>query len=147
MSNSLHPHELQHTRLPCLSSSPRCLLILISIESVMPSSHLTLCRLFFSCPQTFLASGSFPMSWIGRFDLLAVQGTLKSLLQPYNLKTSVLQHSAFIMVQVSHPYMTTGKTIVLTIWTFVSTLMSMVFNMLSRFIMAFLPRRKYLLIS
>ena len=121
MSDSLQ-HELQHTRLPCLSSSPRCLLKFISIVSVMPSSHLILCHLFFSCPQSFLASGSFPMSWIGWFDLLAVQGTLKSLLQPYNLKASILQHSAFIMVQVSHPYMTTRKTIALIIRTFVGKL-------------------------
>ena len=145
--NSLQLHELQHTRLPCLSSSPRCLLKLISIESVMPSSCLILCRLFFSCPQSFLASGSFPMSWIGWFDLLAVQGTLKSLLQPYNLKASILQQSAFVMVQVSHPYMTPGKSIAFTMWTFVSKLMSMLFNMLSRFIIAFLPRSKHLLIS
>ena len=74
------------------------------------------------------------MSWIGWFDLLAVQGTLKSLLQPYNLKASILQQSAFVMVQVSHPYMTPGKTIALTRWMFVGTIMSLLFNMLSRFV-------------
>ena len=77
------------------------------------------------------------MSWIGWFDLLAVQGTLKSLLQPYNLKASILQHSAFIMVQVSHPYMTTRKTIALIIQIFVGKVMSLLSNMLSRFVMGF----------
>ena len=74
------------------------------------------------------------------FDLLAVQGTLKSLLQYYNLKASVLQHSAFFMVQLSYPFMTTGKTIALTIWNFVSKVMSLLFNMVSRFVIAFFPR-------
>ena len=74
------------------------------------------------------------------FDLLAVQGTLKSLLQHYNSKASILQHSAFFMVQLSHPYMTTGKTTALTIWTFVGKVMSLLLNMLSRFVIAFLPR-------
>ena len=76
---------------------------------------------------------------IDSFDLLAVQGTLKNLLQQHNLKTSILQCSAFFMVQLSHPYMTTGKTIALTVWTFVSKVMSLLFNMLSRFVTAFLP--------
>ena len=74
------------------------------------------------------------------FDLLAVQGTLKSLLQPHNVKASILQCSEFFMVQLSHLYMTTGKTIALTIWTFVSKMMSLLFNMLSRFVITFLPR-------
>ena len=96
------------------------------------------------------------LQWISRvdsfridgFDLLAVQGTLKSLLQHYGLKaSSVLQCSAFFMVQLSHPYMTTGKTIALTMWTFVGELMSLLFNTLSRFVFAFLPRSKHLLIS
>ena len=87
---------------------------------------------------------SFRMDW---FDLLAVQGTLKSLLQHHNSKTSILWHSAFFMVQLSHPYMTTGKTINLTRWTFVDKVMSLLFNMLSRLVMAFLPRSKHLLIS
>ena len=81
------------------------------------------------------------------FDLLAVQGTLKSLFQHHSLKTSILQLSAFFMVQLSHLYMTIGKTIALTIWTSVGKVMSLCFNMLSRFVIAFLPRRKHLLIS
>ena len=81
------------------------------------------------------------------FDLLAVQGALNSLLQHHSSKTSILQHSAFFIVQLSHPYMTTGKTIALTRWTFVDKLMSLLFNMLSRLVIAFLPRSKRLLIS
>ena len=80
-------------------------------------------------------------------DLLAVQGTLKSLLQHHSSKASVLRSSIFLMVQLSHPYMITGKTIALTRWTFVGTVISQLFNMLSRFVIAFLPRRKHLLIS
>ena len=87
---------------------------------------------------------SFRMDWL---DLLAVQGTLKNLLQHRSSKASILWHSAFFMVQLSHPYMTTGKTIALTRWTFVDKVMSLLFNMLSRFVIAFLPRSKYLLIS
>ena len=81
------------------------------------------------------------------FDLLAVQRTLKSLLQHHSSKASILWHLAFFMVQLSHPYMTTGKTIALTIWTFVGKVMSSLFNMLSRFVIAFLPRSKHVLIS
>ena len=84
------------------------------------------------------------MDW---FDLLAVQGTLKSLFQHHNSKTSILQHSAFFMAQLSHPYMTTGKTIALTRQTSVSKMMSLLLNTLSRFVIAFLPRSKHLLIS
>ena len=84
------------------------------------------------------------MDWL---DLLAVQGTLKSLLQHQNSKASILQHSAFFMVQLSHPYMTTGKTIAFTRRTFVGKVMSLLFNMLSRLVIAFLPRSKHLLIS
>ena len=87
---------------------------------------------------------SFRMDWL---DLLAVQGTLRSLLQHHSLKASVLWHSAFFIVQLSHPYMTTEKTTVLTIWTFVDKAMFLPFNMLSRFVIAFLPRSKCLLIS
>ena len=86
---------------------------------------------------------SFRMDW---FDLLAVQGTLKSLLQHHGSKASILQRSAFFLVQLSHPYMTTGKTIALTGWTFVGKVMSILFNMLSRSVIAFLPRSKCLLI-
>ena len=87
---------------------------------------------------------AFRMDW---FDLLAVQGTLKSLLQHHNSKASILWHSAFFIVQLSHPYMTTGKTVALTRRTFVEKVMSLLFNMLSRLVIAFLPRSKRLLIS
>ena len=87
---------------------------------------------------------SFRMDW---FDLLAAQGTLKSLLQDYSSKASILWCSAFFIVQLSHPYMTTGKTTALTRWTFVGKVMSLLFNMLSRLVIAFLPRSKRLLIS
>ena len=145
----------------------------MSIESVMPSNHLILCRPLlllpsispsirvFSCESvlrirwpkyySFISpshdySGliSFRIDW---FDLLAVQGTLKSLLQHYSLKSSVLQCSVFFMVQLSCPYMTTGKTIALTRWTFFGKVMSLLFSMLSRCVIAFLPRSKHLLIS
>ena len=86
---------------------------------------------------------SFRMDWL---DLLAVQGTLKSLLQHHRSKASILWHSAFFTVQLSHPYMTTGKTIALTRWTFVGKVMSPLFNMLSRLVITFLPRSKHLLI-
>ena len=81
------------------------------------------------------------MDW---FDLLSVQGTLKSLLQHHSSKPSVLRLSTFFMVELSHPYMTTGKTIALTIWTFVSKVISLLFNMLSKFVIGFLPRSKHL---
>ena len=84
------------------------------------------------------------MDWL---DLLAIQGTLKSLLQQHSSKASILQHSAFFIAQLSHPYMTTGKTTALTRWTFVGKVMSLLFNMLSRLVIAFLPRSKRLLIS
>ena len=87
---------------------------------------------------------SFRIDW---FDLLAVQGILKSLLQHYSSKASILQHSAFFIVQLSHPYMTTGKTIALTLQTFVGKVMSLLSNILSRLVIAFLPRTKHLLIS
>ena len=84
------------------------------------------------------------MDWL---DLLAVQGTLKSLLQHHSSKASILQCSTFFIVQLSHPYMTTGKTIALTRWTFVGKVMSLLFNMLSELVMTFLPRSKHILIS
>ena len=140
------------------------LLRFMSIESVRLSNHLILCRPS-SCLQSFPASGYFPVEstlyirWqvlalqhpsndysglisfrIVWFDLFAVQGIFKSLLQHHNLKASILQHSAFYMVQLSHPYMTTGKIIALIIQTFVSKVMSLLFNTLSRFVKAFLPR-------
>ena len=144
----------------------------MSIKSVMPSSHLILChpllllppippsiRVFpsestlcirwpkywsfsFSISPSTEHPGliSFRMDWL---NLLAVQGTLKSLLQHHSSKASVLQHSAFFIVQLSHPYMTTGKTIALTKQTFVGKVMSLLFNMLSRLIITFLPRSKH----
>ena len=87
---------------------------------------------------------SFRMDWL---DLLTVQGTLKSLLQHHSSKASILRRSAFFIVQLSHPYMTIGKTIALTRWTFVGKVMSLLLNMLSRLVIAFLPRSKHLLIS
>ena len=147
-----------------------------STESVMPSKHLILyhpllllpsifpsIRIFSSklslcirwqkywsfsfsiCPSNeYSGLTSFRMDW---FDLLAVQGTLKSLLQHHSSKVSILWHLIFFLVLLSHPYMTTGKPIALTRWAFISKLMSMLFNMLSRFLIAFLPRNERLLIS
>ena len=115
-----------------------------------------MCWLFTSSGQSIRASAStsvlimniqlvtFRIDW---FDLLMVQGTLKDLLQHYSSKASVLWYSAFFMVRISHPYMTTGKTIALTRWTFVGKVTSLLFNTLSRFVIAFLPRSKRLLIS
>ena len=151
------------------------LLKLMSIESVMPSNHLILSHPLLLLPSIFPSirvfsnesvlhirwpkywsfsfsinpsneySGliSFRMDWL---DLLAVQGTLKSLLQHHSSKASVLQHSACFIVQLSHPYVTAVKTIALTSWTFVDKVMSLLFNMLSGLVMAFLPRSKCLLI-
>ena len=146
----------------------------MSIESVMPSNQLILCRPLLLLPSVFpsirvLSNESalcirWPKCWsfsispsseysglisfrIDWFDLLAVHGTLKNLLLHHNLKATILQCSAFFIVQLSHPYMTTGKTIALTIRTFVSKVMSLLFNVLSSFVIAFLPRSKCLLIS
>ena len=148
----------------------------MSIESVMPSNYLILCRPLILLPSIFPSirvfsyesalhirwpkywsfsfnisfsneySGliSFRMDWL---DLLAVQETLKSFLQYHSSKASILWHSAFFIFQLSHPYMITGKTIVLTRQTFVGKVMSLLFNMLSRLVIAFLPRSKRLLIS
>ena len=159
----------------CLSiTSSQSLLKLMSIASVMPSNHLLLCRpllppsifpsirLFsnesvlrirwpkywsfsFNISSSSEYSGliSFRMDWL---DLLAIQRTLKSLLQHHNSKASILWCSAFFIVQLSHPYVTTGKTTALTRWTIVGKMMSLLFNMLSRLVIAFLPRSKCLLI-
>ena len=148
----------------------------MSIVSVMPSNYLTLCRPLLLLPSIFPSIRvffnesalrirwpkywsfsfnispssehpgliSFRMDWL---DLLVVQGTLKSLLQHHSSKASILQHSAFFIVQLSHPYMTTGETIVLPRWTFVGKVMSLLFNMLSRLVITFLPRSERLLIS
>ena len=174
MSDSLQPHGLQHARLPCPSPT-QSLLKLISIKLVMPSNHLILCRPLLLLPSIFPSIRVFsnesvlgirwPKYWsfsfsiipsneylglisfrINWFDLLAVQGTLKSLLQHHSSKASILQCSAFFMVQISHPYMTTGKTMALTRWTFVGKVMSLLFNMLSRLVITFLARSKCLLI-
>ena len=159
-----------HHQLPESTQTP------CPLESVMPSSHLILCRLRLFlpsiCPSIMVFSNksalrlrwpkywsfsfnispsnehpgliSFMMDWL---DLLAVQGTLKSLLQHHSSKASIFQCSAFFTVQLSHPYMTTGKTIALTRWTFVGKVMSLLLNMLSRLVITFLPRSKCLLIS
>jgi len=141
----------------------------------MPSNHLILCHPLLLLPSIFpsirvFSSESVLIRWpkywsisfsispsnvysrlisfrIDWLDLLAVQGTLKRLLQHHSSKASIVWHPAFFIVQLSHPYMTTGKTIALTRWTFVGKVMSLLFNMLSRFVRAFLPRSKYLLIS
>ena len=157
-------------------TNSQSLLKFMSIESVMPSNHLTLfcpllllplifpnIRVFsnesalcirwpkywsfsFSISPSSEHSGlvSFRMDWL---DLLAVQGTFNSLLQHHISKASILRHLAFVMVQISQPYMTAGKTIALTTWTFVNQVMSLLFNMLSRLFITFLPRSKCLLIS
>ena len=148
----------------------------MSIKSVMLSNHLILCHSLLLPPSIFPSirvfsnesglhirwpkywsfsfsispsneySGliSFRIDWL---DLLAVQGTLKSLPQHHSSKASILRHSTFSIVQLSHPYMTTGKTIALTRWTFLGKIMSLLFNMLCRLIITFLPRSKHLLIS
>ena len=157
-------------------TNSQSLLRLMSIESMMSSNHLILCHLLLlppsifprirvfsnesvlhirwpkywsfsfsiSPPSEFSGLISFRIDW---FELLAVQGTLKSLFQYHSSKASILWSSAFFMVQLSHPYMTTGKTITLTRQTFVSKVMSLLFSMLSRLVIAFLPRSKHLLIS
>ena len=116
-----------------------------SNKSVLPIRRPKYWRLSFSISPSNNYSGLifFRMNWL---DLLAVQGTLKCLFQHHHSKASVLQHSAFFMAQLSHPYMTTGKTIALTRWMFVSKA-SLLFNMLFRFVIAFLPRSKHLFIS
>ena len=117
-----------------------------SSESVLPIRWPKYWTFSFSISPTndYLGLIFFRIDW---FDLLAVQGILKSLLQHHSWKTSVLWHSVFFMVQLSHPYMTTGKTTALTRQTFVSKVMSLLFNMLSRLVIHFLPRSKHLLIS
>ena len=118
----------------------------LSNESVFPSRWPKYWSWSFSISPSNEYSGliSFRMDWL---DLLAVQGTLKSLRQHHNLKASLLQHSAFFIVQLSHPYMTTGKTKALTRRTFVGKVMCLLFNMLFRSVIIFLPRSKYLLLS
>ena len=145
------------------------------IESMLPSSHLILCRPLLLLPpilpsiRVFSHESTLHMRWpnywsfsfnispstehpglifrMDWLDLLVVQGTFNSLLKQHSTKASVLWHSAFFTVQLSHPYMTTGKTIALTRWTFVGKVMSLLLNMLSRLVITFLPRSKRLLIS
>ena len=174
MSDTVTPWIAAHQVSP--SFTFWSLLKLMSVELVMPSNHLILCRplllllslfpsiRFFSSELAFCIR--WPQDWsfsfsislsneysglsflrIDWFDLLAVQGTLKTLLQHCSSKASILWHSAFLMVQISHPYMTAGKTIALTVQIFVGKVMSLLFNTLSRFVIAFLPRDKRLLIS
>ena len=162
VSDSLRPHGLQHARLPFLHCLPE-LLRFTSIESATPSNHLILCRPLLLLPsifpsiRVFSSESALHIRWsqywsfsfstspsneysglisfrIDCFDLLAVQGTFKSLLQHHSSKASILRCSAFFMVQLSYPYITTGKTINLTIWPFVSKVMSLLFNTLSRFV-------------
>ena len=157
-------------------TNSRSSLRLTSIESVMPSSHLILCRPLLLPPsispsiRVFSNESTLRMRWpkywsfslnispsnehpglvsfrVDWLDLLAVQGTLKSLLQHHSSKASILQSSAFFTVQPSHPYMTTGKTIALTRWAFVGKVMSLLLNILYRLLITFLPRSKHLLIS
>ena len=148
---------------------------MLSVESVMPSNHLILCCPFllpsvFPSIRVFSNGSVFPIRWpkewsfsfnispsnehpglisfrMDWLDLLAVQGTLKSLLQCHSSEASILRCSDFFIIQLSHPYMTTGKTIALTRWTFVDKVMSLLYNMLSRLVITFLIRSKRLLIS
>ena len=173
----LRPHAWTVACQASLSfTNSRSLLKLMSIKSVILSNHFILCCPLFLLSSIFPSIRDFsnesvlhirwPKYWsfslsispsneysglisfmIDWLDLLAVQGTLKSLLQYYSSKTSIFWPSAFFTVQLEHPYMTTGKTIALTSWTFVGKVMSLLFNMLSRFVITFLPRSKRLLIS
>ena len=175
MSYSLRPHELQQARPPCPSPTPRvhpnsCLLsrwchptisssvIHLLLPSIFPSirvfSNESVLHIrwpkYWSFSFDISLTNEHPgpissrMDWL---DLLAIRGTFKSLLQHHSSKASILQHAAFFTVQLSHPYMTTGKTIALTRWTFDGKVMSLLFNTLSRLFIAFLPRSKPLLIS
>ena len=176
MSDSLRPRELQHAKLPCHIINSQSTPKLMSIESMMPSNHLILHRplllltsIFFSI-RVFSNESAFPIRWpkywnfsfnispsnehpglisfrMDWLDLLAAQGTLKSLPQHHNSKASIFCHSAFFIDQLSHPYTTTGKTIALTRRTFVGKVMSLLFNMLSLLVITFLPRSKHLLIT
>ena len=164
MSDSLQPHESQHARPPSITNS-WSLLKLMPIKSVMPSSHLILCRPLLLPPippsiRDFSNESTFRMRWpkfwsfsfsispsnehpglisfrMDWLDLLAVQGTLKSLLQRHSSKASIFWLATFFTAQLSHPYMTTGKIIAFTRWTFVGKVMSLLFNVLSRLLITF----------
>ena len=172
MSDSLQPRGLQHARLPSYSPSPGVCSNSCPL-SVMPSGHLILCHFLLILLQYFPASGSFPVSqlfashgqstgvsasasilpmniqsWfpLGLISLISLQSKrLSRVLSCTTIQTSILWHSAFFMVQLSHAYTTIGKNIGLTIRTYVGKIMSLLFNMLSRFAIAFLPRRKHIL--
>ena len=175
MSNSATPWTAARQASLSISNS-QSLPKLMSIELVMPSNYLILCRPRLLQPSIFPSIRVFwnesilrirwPKYWsfsfsispsneysglisfrMDLFDLLADQGTLKSLIQQHSSKTSVLRSSAFFIFQLSYPYMTTGKTLAFTRWTFVGKVMSLLFNMLSRLVITFLPRSKCLLIS
>ena len=174
MSDSLQPHELQYARFPCPSLSPWVCSNLCPLSQWCHPTISSSVALFSSCPQSFPASGSFlmsllfasggqsigasssapvlPMNIQGWFPLgltaliSLLSKELSSLLQHHSLKASILQCSAIFMVQLSHPYMTTGKNKALTIQTFVGKVMSLLFYALFRFVIAFLPRSKHLLI-
>ena len=176
VSDSLLPHELQHNNLPCASLSPWVCSSSCPLSQLFNPTITSSVTFFSSCLQSFPESGSFPMNqhfasvaqsigasawvpvlqmniqdWfffrIDQFDLLDVQGTLKYLLQHYSSKEYIFQCSAFFMVQLLHPYITTGKTVDLTIQIFVGKVMSLLFNILSRFLITFLLRSKCLLNS
>ena len=175
VSDTLQPNESQHARPPCPSPTPRVPLDSRPTSQWCHSAISSSVVPFSSCPQSLPSSDfsnestlhmrwskywsfsfsiihskeipgliTFKMDWL---DLLAVQGTLKSLLQHHSSKASILRRSAFFRIQLSHPYMITGKTIALTRWTFVGKVMSLLFNMLSRLVKTFLSRSKRLLIS
>ena len=176
VSDSLRHHGLQHARLPCPSLSPRACSNSCPLSWWCHPTISSSVVLFSSCFQSFPESGCFQMSqlftsggqstgasasasvllmniedwfllgWTGWISLQS-RGLSKSLFQHHSSKASILLHSVFFIVQLSHPYMTTGKTIALTIRTFVGNVMSLLFKMLSRFVIAFLPRSKHLLIS
>ena len=167
MSDSLWPHGLQHPMLPRLSPSPRAYSNSCTLSWWCHPTISSSIIPFSPCFQAFPASGSSLMSWlfpsrgqgIGAsasglisfrmdcFDLLAIQGTPENLLQHHSSKASILQCSVFFMVQLSYPYMTTEKTIALTVWTFAGKVRSLLFNILLKLVIAFLPRSKCLLIS
>ena len=171
VSNSLRPHGLQHARPPCPLPTPGAYSNSCPLSHWLLSNHLVLCHPLLLLPSIFSSirvfsnesvlrirwpeywNFSFSISpsheysgWISSrinwLDLLVVERTLKSLVQHHSSKASILRCSAFFIAQLSHPYMTTGKTIALTRWTFIGKVMSLLFNMLSRLVITFLPRSK-----
>ena len=173
MSDCLWPHDLQHARLLCPSLSPwvcsdSCPLSQWYHPTIHPPSPRSILPSIFPSIRVFSSESAFHIRWpkywsfsislfneysglssfrIDWFDLLAVQGTLKSLLQHHSLKASILWSSAFFMVQLSHTFITTRKTIAVTRWAFAGKVMSLLFNTLSGFVTAFPPRSNHLLLS